>query len=249
MKTWKVLLTVFIVFFFVVGYAGCEGKNESVAATEETAEEEAVEKIGVTEVTEETTEAEMVQAIEKIAATEKAIEEKEVREEEIAEESEPENKTLEGRRKELEEMKDKDFYSDPVLLHLGWTKEEIMEKYGTPDNIYPHYLGGEEFYYENKAVIFVFTGDEGVVNNLYLYPRTEILGIRVGMTFDEIEAILGKPRFRGFDDFSGGYMLTYFLGDQTESLGELELWITAESENSPTERIDVLWKKYWQPIE
>jgi len=236
MKIWKAFLTVFVGFLFVVGCTvGCEGNRKIMAEEVEVEiEEEAVEK---KEAAEEVPEAEA----EKTEVTEQVIvveEEKEVRV--------PENKIFEGRRKELEEMKDKDFYNDSLLQHLGWTKEEIIEKYGTPDNIYPHYLGGEEFYYE--AVIFVFTGDEGVVNNLYLYPGAEVLGIKVGMTFDEIENVLGKPRFRGFDDFSGGYMLTYFLGDKTESLGELELWIDAESEKGRTKTITVLWKKYWEPI-
>ncbi len=153
---------------------------------------------------------------------------------------------LDERRQELEEMKDKDFYGDFLLNHLGWTKGELVEKYGEPDETNPHYLGGEGFYYNDLSTKFVFSGEEGVVNNLYLYSGAEILGIRVGMTTEEIEDVLGEPRSKGFDPAYGKYTMTYFLGEQRDGSGELELWIDMEDEKAPSERVDVLWKKYWE---
>ncbi len=153
---------------------------------------------------------------------------------------------LDERREELEEMKDKDFYKDSLLNHLGWTKEEVIKKHGEPDEIESHYLDGEGFHYNDLSTMFIFAGEEEVVNNLYLYPGAEILGIRVGMIAEEIESVLGEPRSKGFDPAYGKYTMTYFLGEQGEGLGELELWIDMEDEEAPSERIDVLWKKYWE---
>jgi len=158
-----------------------------------------------------------------------------------------EEEPSEERMAEIKAMKDKDFYEDDVLENLGRTKKEIVEEYGEPNEIeLIGAAGGEAFYYENKNISFVFAGEEGIVNNLYLYPGVEVLDIEVGMTFNEIEEILGEPEFRGLGDHYEGYIMTYFLGDTDEALGELELWIKAEHENYPSEKIEVLWKKFWQ---
>lgn len=158
-----------------------------------------------------------------------------------------EEEPTEERMAEIEAMKDKEFYEDDVLENLGKTKKKLVEEYGEPDEIMTvDAAGGEKFYYKDKNLSFIFAGEEGVVNNLYLYPGAEILGIKVGMTFNEIEEILGEPKFRGPSDMYEGYIMAYFLGDVSEALGELELWIKAEYENYPSERIEVLWKKFWE---
>ncbi len=149
------------------------------------------------------------------------------------------------RKEELREMKDKDFYRDVTLSHLGWTKNEIELRYGAPDTITPHYIGGEEYYYKRLKITFVFSGEEGVVNNFFLHPGAKILGVEVGMTFDEIKEILGEPREEGFSEYDGEYLMIYIFGDIIHGDGEVEVWINKESENEPTNRIDVFWKKYW----
>ncbi len=156
----------------------------------------------------------------------------------------------EERRQELEEIKDKDFYEDSLLVHLGWTEKEIVNKYGEPNDVRPHYLEGKEFYYEDLSAAFIFSGSERVVNNLYLYPGAEALGVRVGMTFNEIEDVLGQPRYRGLDSSyeDERYIMNYFLGEQTEGGGQLELWIDAREAEGASQKIDVLWKKYWENI-
>ncbi len=150
----------------------------------------------------------------------------------------------EERRMELEEMKDKEFYEDEFLNHLGWVKDELTTKHGSPDSKKEHYLGGHELYYEDMNATFVFFGDEGVVNNIYLHPGAEFMGTKVGMTFDEIENILGEPVNRGFDEHAREYTMYYSLGDSTEYGGELEVWISTEEEDGPTDQFSLLWKKY-----
>ncbi len=152
--------------------------------------------------------------------------------------------TLE-RKEELRDMKDKDFYKDNVLNYLGWTKNEIELKNGKPDEVSPHYLGGDEYYYDKIKTTFVFSGEEGVVNNFFLHPEAKILGIEVGMTFNEIKEVLGEPKEEGFSEYDGEYIMIYIFGDVVRGEGELELWINKEKEGGPTNRIDVFWKKYW----
>jgi len=152
----------------------------------------------------------------------------------------------EERREELEEMKDKDFYKDPLLDHLGWTKKELIERHGEPDIVEPHYYGEEKIYYNNLRTGFILSREERVVNILYLYSEAQILGIKVGMNASEIESVLGEPRIKGEDYGGEVYIMTYFLGDQREDLAELELWVYMQDEEGPSERIKVFWKKYWE---
>lgn len=155
------------------------------------------------------------------------------------------NKITFERKEEIRKMKNKDFYKDNLLNYLGWTKEEIELRHGKPNKVTPHYLGGEEYYYEKLKTSFVFSGEEAVVNNLFLYPGASVLGVEVGMTFNKIKDILGKPEEEGFSEYDGEYIMIYRLGDIIRDEGEVELWINKEKEGGPTNRIDVFWKKYW----
>ena len=143
-----------------------------------------------------------------------------------------------------------ELYDNSLLGHFGMTQENIIDRYGTPT--YRGSIGGpggEVFFYEDINISFIFAGEGKIVNNLEVFDGVEVLGAEIGMTFDEIEEVLGEPRFRGFDEMEEKYMMVYFLGDATEGLGELELYIAAEGENVPTERIDVLWKEYWSIVD
>ncbi len=148
---------------------------------------------------------------------------------------------------EPEGGQEKDLLDGPMLGHLGMTKEEIIEQYGLPDDIGPHGgPGGEELYYESMAVTFILAGEKGIVNNLYLHPGAEFLGIRLAeMHFDQIEEILGEPLFRGLDESDYSYLLLYDVSDKTEGLEGVELYITAEDEREIAIGITVVWKGYW----
>lgn len=141
-----------------------------------------------------------------------------------------------------------DFYKDPVLKNLGLSKEKVIRKYGNPDK-----EGGmseseyerDFFFYEKENVSFFFDKEAGVVSNIEVYPGTNILGVVVGMTFNEIEKILGDPQEKGYNFHDNNYTLSYFLGEKTEGMGEVEVWFSAEEEDGETEMAKVLWKKYW----
>jgi len=140
------------------------------------------------------------------------------------------------------------FYKDPVLQYLGWSQEDIIELYGEPDiRGLIGGPGGEFLYYGEKNISFIFAGEDEIVNNLKLFPGGEVLGVQVGMSFNEIEEILGPPRDRGYDEHDGCYSMVYWLGEEKNDLGEIEIYFHAVSDNAnaPTESVMVLWKKYW----
>jgi hypothetical protein len=138
------------------------------------------------------------------------------------------------------------FYNDAVLQYLGWNQEDIIELYGEPDIRGPiGGPGGEFLYYRDEKISFIFAGDEEMVNNLELFPGGKVLGVQVGMSFNEIEEILGPPRDRGYDEHSHMYSMVYFLGEEIDDMGEVEMWFAAPSDGAPTETVLILWKKYW----
>ena len=151
----------------------------------------------------------------------------------------------------LESLKTKEFYSDPILKNLGLTKVEITSIYGTPE-ISEHWgPGGEMYSYIDKGISFVFAGEETeIVNNILLSSKSEeiLLDVRVGMTFKEIEAILGKPEWAGlFEEGSdyGDYGMIYHLGDQRDMESEIMVQFFAQSNDGSTHIALIMWKAYW----
>ncbi len=147
------------------------------------------------------------------------------------------------RVRELEELKKESFYDEDFIENLGWTEEEISDMYGEPDEIRDDLYGEIEFYYEELNVSFIFSRDDNIVVNLFLYPGAEVFNIEVGMTFDEIEDFLGRPYFRGHDLEKGGYSMNYFFSQQDDSNKGLDIWIEAQDDNSPTRGMIVSWKR------
>jgi serine/threonine protein kinase len=147
---------------------------------------------------------------------------------------------------EIETKKDKDFYNDPLLNHLGWTVDEIVMRYGNPDSIYDiGGGGGEAFHYKDFHIAFVFGGQGGIVNGIFLYPGANFLGVYVGqMNFDDIERILGRPEFRGFNDFDAAYLLVYYMGDRRPYQAELEIYFLSDGDDMAPGFVEIIWKKY-----
>ncbi len=130
-----------------------------------------------------------------------------------------------------------------VLDYLGKEKEFILSKYGKPSFIESAGGGGGEMiYYEKEGLAFIFSDVErDVVNNIILLPEREFLGVRVGMTFDEIEDVFGAPKERSFDPYQNDYIMIY---EKRE--GDIEIWFSTKSDSSPTEMVEIFWKGYWE---
>ncbi len=140
-----------------------------------------------------------------------------------------------------------ELYDNSLLGHFGMTQENIIDRYGTPT--YRGSIGGpggEVFFYEDINISFIFAGEGKIVNNLEVFDGVEVLGAEVGMTFDDIEEVLGEPRDRGFDHYSEVYTLVYFIGDESDGMGEVEIWFSADSDFGETKKAEIFWKKYWE---
>ena len=141
-------------------------------------------------------------------------------------------------------------YDDPILQYLGWKEEDIIQKYGEPDE--RGITVGEFFSYSDKNFHFVFgdlesveLGAEKIVTGFSLLPGAEVMGVKVGMTFDEIEDVWGPSRSRGYCEMSQLYLMVYFFGEELEGpIGEIEFYFYATGDDAPTEISRVIWKIY-----
>jgi len=152
------------------------------------------------------------------------------------------------RQEELKAKKDKDFYDDFILNHLGWSKYQILDSYGLPDFIeWAGGAGGIVFIYEDMSVAFIFAGVEGIVNNFVLFPGASLLGVDIGeMNFDHIERILGSPNYRGaIEEGADYYALVYYLGDINDSQSEIEIYFYSDGDQIPPDYVSINWKKFW----
>jgi hypothetical protein len=138
------------------------------------------------------------------------------------------------------------FYRDPVLSHLGMTKEKVIKKYGEPDYaVEPGSNEKSSLFYQDEKILFFLDDEKEVVNNMEIYSGKEILGTKIGMTFSEIENILGEPNEKGYNFQDENYSLSYFLGKVTGGMGEVEIWFSSDTEDGKTNKATILWKKYW----
>jgi len=141
--------------------------------------------------------------------------------------------------------------NDPLLQHLGLTKTEIVQLYGEAEIIEHWGPGGEVYFYADQGLYFIFAGQEtNVVNNIMITTdyKKPLLGVQVGMTFKEIESIIGIPLWSGHlgenSDF-GEYGMTYHLGKQRENESEIEVHFFAPGADDPTSTALILWKAFW----
>jgi hypothetical protein len=138
-------------------------------------------------------------------------------------------------------------YDDPVLQYFGEKKDDIIRRYGKPD--FQGEIGGpggDLYLYEDKKISFIFAGGSDVVNNLEIFTGKEFLGVKIGMTFDEIVNVLGDPRERGYDPYEDDYTMVYYLGKEKDGMGEIEVWFSAKEDSAPTTKAQIFWKKYWR---
>ncbi len=138
------------------------------------------------------------------------------------------------------------FYDDFVLNHLGWSKYKILDTYGIPDSIdWAGGAGGIVFMYKDMGIAYFFAGTEGVVNNFVLFPGASLLGINIGeMSFDDIEMILGSPKYRGaIEEGADLYVLVYHLGTINGSEGEIEIHFNSDGDQIPPDYVRINWKK------
>ncbi len=147
-------------------------------------------------------------------------------------------------------------FADPTLKHLGMTLQDIIDLYGEQYEEVQLGIGGTGYalHYRSLNLIFAFnqysytdpeTNRDDVAINLVIYGDTEILGVKVGMTFDRILELLNNRGRIGFDE--SGYLSSHGGSDHYLicNFKGVEIWFFANERHDPTNRAHVLWKSYW----
>lgn len=152
--------------------------------------------------------------------------------------------------KAAQELKDKDFYDDPLLQNLGLTKENIVLMYGIPSSIYYGSSNSGSYHYENLEMKFYFT--EEIVDSIFLSGNQELLGIFIGVDpVQTIKGILGQPVM--YIQCEGdcyemclGEQITFFFGDYKGNNPELQIKFATLSHeiNAPVRHAWISWDRH-----
>lgn len=91
---------------------------------------------------------------------------------------------------------------DGIDFGIGSSTDKVIEKWGLPDE-YDYFLGGLYFRYDDKKVLFFTSAEKdneeiihGEIMCIGVFEENkEIFNVKIGMTFDEIIAVLGEPTY------------------------------------------------------
>ncbi len=128
---------------------------------------------------------------------------------------------------------------------LGAHPGEIENIYGAPDDS-GNYKGSNYYAYHDASIQTGFLYPlsvqcpSGKVHGIIHYGEKEFLGVKTGMTFDEIKSILGAPDEEWHSEIYDEYVLTYQFKDvididytEEQSYNSLNLAFAAEKSGAP----------------
>ena len=135
---------------------------------------------------------------------------------------------------------------NPVLSLLGRKFEEIKEVMGEPDDV-----GYDSQYGPHRYMLYVrgdghlrFCSPENLDNlraiSIIMESTGEVLNVEVGMTFEEIQGVLGEPDYGPKSDMAERYYLEYILEDQ------IYVSFSASSDDGPTDDAFIKLKDWSQ---
>ena len=132
---------------------------------------------------------------------------------------------------------------------LGKGFDEIIQELGEPDEQGDSSWYGPHYYilykHEEGVVRFAFPEPEKkIAVSIILGPGKEVLGARVGMTFPEIQDILGVPAFGPELGMDNLYYMDYFLGDINHEMPEVFISFSADTMHSSTDDAFIKWEAY-----
>ena len=142
------------------------------------------------------------------------------------------------------------FGNDPVMDLIGKNFDELKQVLGEPDEQGQSSLAGVYNYflyrYEKGSVKFCSpTGlDNNIVISIIIGPGQEIYGVRAGMLFSEIVAILGTPDFGPELGVNNIYYMDYYLGEINNQTPEAFISFSSADINGPTQDIFIKWEAY-----
>lgn len=122
---------------------------------------------------------------------------------------------------------------DP-LAYFGQTMDQIGETLGEPSD-QGLFEGAEYFSYSDMGIALFFWAkpeEDTLVRSIDLASGAELAGIKVGMTFSEIKAVLGAPLIEGYSEYDEAYSLVC-------SYNQFRLFFVADTADGPTTSVRV----------
>ncbi len=142
------------------------------------------------------------------------------------------------------------FENDPVMELLGKNFDEIKQVLGEPaEQGYSSWLGPHNYIlYRSKQGVIQFCSpesiDDKVATSIILGPGQEIYGVRVGMLFTEIIAVLGTPDRGPELGINNLYYMDYHLGKFNHQVPEIFISFSAADINGSTQDVFIKWEAY-----
>ncbi|WEK54527.1 MAG: hypothetical protein P0Y55_00135 [Candidatus Cohnella colombiensis] len=127
---------------------------------------------------------------------------------------------------------------------MSLNEEQVVAKFGSEYSLYYGNDGdthlGEGLYYAQYGMVIIFDYDQqpAKVEYIFCQDNVDIKGAKMGMTFKEIQKILGKGELLDFSDMPWGiayppfYILTYEFGEFTVRFG-------ADEKDGVTTELDI----------
>jgi hypothetical protein len=158
---------------------------------------------------------------------------------------------------ELDDKESEVILKDEDLLnHLDKTALEILASNGYPDttgtyqgSVYWEYLENNitfffDHHYYDEDLPFSVEETARVLGIASRKIGAECYGTKIGMTFSEIESVMGYKGDKYEDYESDNVILNYHLLKLKEGMNDIELHFYAEDDTSPTKSLLIIWKGY-----
>lgn len=142
------------------------------------------------------------------------------------------------------------FENDPVIDLLGKNFDEIKQMLGEPaEQEYSGWLGPHNYIlYRSKQGAIQFCSpdylDDEAAISIILGPGQEIYGVKVGMRFTEIMAVLGTPDSGPEFGINNLYYMDYHLGKDNHQVPEIIISFSAADINGSTQDAFIKWEAY-----
>ena len=143
-----------------------------------------------------------------------------------------------------------EFKQDPLMALLGAPFEEIVQVLGEPDE-----QGYDEWNGPHKYILFRRANGtirfcspepmrEKIAVSIIVEPGQEVLGVRVGMHFNEIRTILGPPDFGPELGMDNRHYMDYFFGEMGDGVPKILVSFSAASNDHPTDLVFIKWEGF-----
>ncbi len=139
---------------------------------------------------------------------------------------------------------------DLALKFLGKSFTEITEALGeAQEQGYSSWHGPHNYMtynFGNGPIRFCSPLDvkDNLAVSIFVGAEQEILGAKVGMTFAEIQDILGAPAFGPAPGMGDLYYMDYFFYAPNSQLPEVFISFSADAINSPTRYAFIKWEAF-----